>query len=712
MPHATMFETVPAVSACAEALQELLEKVAELRPDPDFKRALTEGEIRNELNAIFGRSKDEPGRLENNSSTVLETAFKRIIYSILAKNTIKDPAFSQIWHLLDIANILSYRDQSEPSMTMGLAEELFESQTTEGCRIVFEYLETRQDIMFKKSWRDKQQITLRVCNELLRRFSRADNSIFCGRIFIYLFQVFPLGDRSSVNLRASYHTENKTIWDQTLSKEIPNSEDMDIDEAKPEANDNETSARITITSADQETTIPTEAKTEVLDLNSLYPIFWSLQDYFSNPKLLFEPINLTLFKAGLEATMAMFQEIQESQSTRPVSALNSAGSKRKWSETGSDPSAGLLTFNPKYLTSRDLFALEISSLTFRRHVLVQALILLEFVLFQTSSGREKQNLQVPDPAQPGRFPRPNLSAVYTFELSDADATWAASKKSEIATYLAQGNEGKFYYRMVDNVLSRDKNWVVWKAHNCLEFVLPPLEPQKFIEAQKAAIKATTLPRMKAAPMGAFDISFLNDPDSQKVFQKLQDQTRTAYPPPLSKLEEQLTDVEFDLETAERQAEGMDEGEDDGDKESPLGRKRQLIDVRDSLKWRALRVGLRRGRFKYFDRVEGEGGRMDALFRDPVVEKEEVKVGDETKEVEESANPNGMGKSISGKDDQMEDQVENQIENHAQAENETEMVVRNGKDPVAIPAEISTEVSVVEGSEKGEPIPVFEFKDDA
>lgn len=51
---------------------------------------------------------------------------------------------------------------------------------------------------------------LRLCNELLRRLSKAKNTVFCGRILMLLSNVFPLGERSGVNLKGEYNVDNIT----------------------------------------------------------------------------------------------------------------------------------------------------------------------------------------------------------------------------------------------------------------------------------------------------------------------------------------------------------------------------------------------------------------------------------------------------------------------------------------------------------------------
>src|ERR1041384_6399587 len=67
--------------------------------------------------------------------------------------------------------------------------------------------------------KNKNLVVLRMCNELLRRLSRAEDTAFCGRVFIFMFQSFPLGDKSSVNLRGEYHVENATTYEATRAED-------------------------------------------------------------------------------------------------------------------------------------------------------------------------------------------------------------------------------------------------------------------------------------------------------------------------------------------------------------------------------------------------------------------------------------------------------------------------------------------------------------
>jgi THO complex subunit 1 len=182
-----------------------------------------------------------------------------------------------------------------------------------------------------------------------------------------MFQSFPLGDRSSVNLRGEYHTENVTSYDVLPPKE-PESEEMDVDRAPtpPLADVKATTNGVTnIGKAVEDGSTGkgvTFSKTEApISPDELYPIFWSLQESFNQPKKLFDVTNFAGFKAGLEATMVMFKSVPNEIGSRPIKVAEDGkrGMKRKRSQGDDDLSNA---FNPKYLTSRDLFELEVSSL--------------------------------------------------------------------------------------------------------------------------------------------------------------------------------------------------------------------------------------------------------------------------------------------------------------------------------------------------------------
>ncbi|KAL8861485.1 MAG: hypothetical protein Q9178_002009 [Gyalolechia marmorata] len=467
-----------------------------------------------------------------------------------------------------------------------------------------------------KHFKQKQLIILRACNELLRRLSRAEDTVFCGRVFIFMFQSFPLGDRSSVNLRGEYHVENVTVFEKLPTKQTTIADDfdgaMDVDQA-PTATKNEKTLPGDLTGPteleglgdtpqppdnaprsvkfDSQTDKPQEPEP---DTETLYPIFWSLQDVFSQPTRLFENSTFETFKSGLDLTLRKFKAVQQHQQSRGISKLPSEAHrplKRKRTGTESDQQDLASSFNPRYLTSRDLFDLEISDLAFRRHVLVQGLILIEFLLSLTPKAKKKlENAS-------------NKSVLYNYTLPDDEAKWATTMRNEIAAYLQQGQEGKFYYRMVDTVLSRDKNWVHWKAEGCPLITKPPITPESFIESQKGAQKTSAPKRIRPTPMGSLDLNFLlntGDEGQAHGFEILKKPARYTVPK-VEDFKAPIMEDEFDMDMAKTEEE-----------------KEAIAVAKASKMWRTLRLASK-NRLNLFDKLE-DGNGLGPLFDPPPVTK--------------------------------------------------------------------------------------------
>jgi THO complex subunit 1 len=408
--------------------------------------------------------------------------------------------------------------------------------------------------------------------------------VFCGRVFIFLFQSFPLGDKSSVNLRGEFHVENVTVYDKDNQKSADAIKPMDIDVAPGETG-SEAGTPAAASVAIEET--PGAGKAPVKsakddsppDLDSLYPIFWAMQANFSCPTRLFQAENLTSFKQSLSATLECFQKVHSNISASTNRLDESKRSlKRKRSVTGSEFSNSV---NTKYLTNRDLFDLEVHDIAFRRHILVQALIILDFLLSLTPAAKLKLSDSM------------NKAVLYSFTLSDEDAAWALSTKGSIASYLQQGNgnEGKFYYRMVDTVLSRDKNWVRWKADSCPSIDRPPIKVEEYLQAQQTLKKLCTKHPLPPPP-GAAELDFLS---KNMTLDSLRNQVKLSIPSPES-FYKGIKNDELDAEI------GTDE------------EVKAAIDAKESKLWRALRAS--KNRFNLCERIEN-GKNLEALLQENV-----------------------------------------------------------------------------------------------
>lgn len=584
---------VSSVENSTIAIRGILAKAHEVKPGGGVEPALTTQDLEGgaeELGKQNGAS--------NRGYAAIETACRNIFYALLASTSIEEPPFGEVWNLFDIISILSDLEICEPSLLFWLVEELLDTQTIDGCRIVFDYLDSRRERITAKHFKAKNLIILRACNELLRRLSRAEDTVFCGRVFIFLFQSFPLGDRSSVNLRGEFHVENVTAFENippTAGSKLEDSMEVDRKEdniePEPDAIKDEAAVEQAKAALEQpENTskavkfdAPDEkAQEKPADMDTLYPIFWSLQEDFSTPTRLFDDTNLQNFQKGLSSTLVKFKEVQQDLQARGTSKLHDDGKrgiKRKRNGQEDELSS---SFNPKYLTSRDLFDLEVSDLAFRRHVLVQALILIDFLLSLTTKAKRKLEHTS------------NKSVLYTYALSEDNARWATNVRGEIATYLQQGPEGKFYYRMVDTVLSRDKNWVHWKAESCPPIQRDPVSATDFSEAEKGTHKACANKRLRATPMGSLDLKFLSDGDDTNGMEKLKDPERYTIPTADS-FRGPILEDDFDIEMAKTREE-----------------KQQATDARASKLWRTLRIASK-SKLNLFDKID-DGNNLQALFQ--------------------------------------------------------------------------------------------------
>ncbi|KAK3049372.1 hypothetical protein LTR09_009291 [Extremus antarcticus] len=583
-------ELQPVVEVNAK-LQALLQQARNLKPNRTVDPPLPTAELTLEIRALHDEFTDQHDQAFRFST--VETAAREIFYALISSSDIQDPA-----------------DEGKCAPDLGclLIEELLDSQTTHGCRVVFDYLENRRERLAQKDFHKKNLVFLRSCNELLRRLSRAEDAIFCGRVFFFLFQTFPLGDKSSVNLRGEFHTENTTKFEVADLQADQDGEKMELD--------NEQSASETATpkvSTPQPPTkpgskavsikpLPKKEEEVLLSADALYGMFWRLQQDFSDPTRLFSAGNFQTFKKGLDRTITKFKKTPTVVQTQ-ASNSGKRGVKRRLdedgatSESGADSGQLVDNYNPKYLTSRDLFELELSDLAFQRHIMVQSLILIDFLLSLTEKAKKK--LTALDPT--------NKSMLYSFTLSDDDSKWAITTRSNITNYLSASPEGRLFNRMVETVLARDKNWIRWKVESCPSIVKDPASTSSEMEARKGARDATKIRRVPERPTGSMNYSFL-DEGSGGGLEALKSISRYTAPTPDELLDGIQTD-ELDLDFAA--------GDEATNLQNAIANKR----------WKLLRQ-TRASRLALLDKVEPEKN-LNTVFRPS----SESRAGQESAEAE-------------------------------------------------------------------------------
>lgn len=155
---------------------------------------------------------------------------------------------------------------------------------------------------------------------------------------------------------------NKAIVAQESSKEAEKEEEQ-VSESKDKVHmpDSSTPENADVAKQPLPAALPhlNEAQDNETELDKLYPIFWSLQESFSMPTRLFDTKYFQAFKEGLNSTIRKFQSIHQELQARGTSRLledSKRASKRKRSSPDDEISNSI---NPRYLTSRDLFDLEV-----------------------------------------------------------------------------------------------------------------------------------------------------------------------------------------------------------------------------------------------------------------------------------------------------------------------------------------------------------------
>uniref|UniRef100_A0A8C4DZ70 THO complex 1 n=1 Tax=Dicentrarchus labrax TaxID=13489 RepID=A0A8C4DZ70_DICLA len=236
---------------------------------------------------------------------------------------------------------------------------------------------------------------LRMCNDLLRRLSKSQNTVFCGRIQLFLARLFPLSEKSGLNLQSQFNLDNITVFNKN----------------------------------EQESTLGQKVKSKHLT-------FWTLQDYFRNPVQCYDKFSWMTFLKYSDETLAVFKSYKLD---------DMQASKRKLEELRA--TGGEHVYFAKFLTSEKLMDLQLSDSNFRRHILLQYLI-----LFQYLKGQVK-------------FKSSNSV------LNDDQTTWIEETTKLVYQLLREiPPDGDKFATMVEHILNTEDNWNSWKNEGCPSFV--------------------------------------------------------------------------------------------------------------------------------------------------------------------------------------------------------------------------------------------------
>nr|CAD7256968.1 unnamed protein product [Timema shepardi] len=249
-------------------------------------------------------------------------------------------------------------DMCTPTMPVVLLGDMFDALTLDKCEQLFAFVENgvhiwKEELFFSAC----KNNLLRMCNDLLRRLSRSQNTVFCGRILLFLAKFFPFSERSDYNL---------------------------------------------------------------------YGKFWALQDFFRNPNQCYNRVQWKIFSTHSSNVLLAFKSFK----------LDDLQLKhRKLPDAAADQTQHYFA---KFLTNQKLLELQLSDSNFRRYVLLQFLILFQYL------------------------------------NSPADQIeWVKDTTSWVYTLLAETPpDGPKFVESVKHILKREEHWNAWKNDGCPEFQKP------------------------------------------------------------------------------------------------------------------------------------------------------------------------------------------------------------------------------------------------
>ncbi|CAL1694925.1 unnamed protein product [Somion occarium] len=422
--------------------------IASLPPQPIPKEVI-DALVSEALSEVEGR-KTTP----ENRRIQWEYALRNEVFILAEGAALKDPHtayYDELRDILDIVLSFTEHDACEHIFPFNMLYDLLETQTIASCSHIFSWIEERADRLTEGMvpQKGKALVLLRTLNDLLRRLSKMGSTTkFCGRILTFLSRVFPLGERSGVNLRGEYGP----AWEGPGVERWEKSEISKAEQAKEEDSD-----KMQVDEPKVEIDSATASKEEPKD--DFYRVFWSLQSPFSRPPMFAEPHILPKFKEAVNRVLPVIKEATAKERALMGSKTVSGASlkRKRESEAIGDPNTQDYFF-AKYLTSPELLDLEVADTHFRRQFLLQLLILLQHLLTFTKSAKAEWLSQR------------NRSLQIDFTLEPDDAQWVEDTIKRASEELRQTTpNGRLFAETIQVILEREKNWIKWKNELCYPF---------------------------------------------------------------------------------------------------------------------------------------------------------------------------------------------------------------------------------------------------
>ena len=235
--------------------------------------------------------------VENDCRLATDQAFRVILCKILSASNndlqhhdiddisekgVSKNNISQYEELIDYVIIHAKELFCTKNLPILLLSDIFDTLTLCDCEKMFKYIEKNVSVWNAEPFFSTgKNHLLRMCNDMLRRLSKSQNTIFCGRIQLFLAQLFPVEEKSALNLMSNFHLENVTLFkkDKLDFEEIQVIDSMETDDRELVANP--------------------------VDYN-LYIKFWTLQEYFVNPSKCYSKEGWSLISGNISEVSYIF----------------------------------------------------------------------------------------------------------------------------------------------------------------------------------------------------------------------------------------------------------------------------------------------------------------------------------------------------------------------------------------------------------------------
>lgn len=365
-----------------------------------------------------------PG-MEVDKKSILEQAFRDVLHErIVSLQSNETECLTDIVLLASSAANLGISFYTVPFI---LLSDIFDCLILDVCENVFVFVESHVSTWVSAEFYSSGKILLlRMCNDLLRRLSAPQNTVFCGRIQLFLAQLFPLSEKSALNLMSHFNLENVTAF---INGEELSSKEDDSSKGKCEVMD----------TSSEEVTVP-------IDFN-LYQKLWSIQDYFRQPTQCYLSERWKTLTANMEEVLKAFKSYKLEEEVRSSSRKKIKSASIGIADTGE---YNELHYFSKFLTSEKLMSLQLRDSHFRRHTLIQCLILFQYL---TSSVKFKGPSHV---------------------LTEAQATWIKTATDKVYALIKETPpNGEDFATYVRQVLVREDSWIVWKNDGCPSYEKHP-----------------------------------------------------------------------------------------------------------------------------------------------------------------------------------------------------------------------------------------------